>query len=476
MAEAKVGGTWRTIRLPYARVSGTWRPCKQMYTKVGGVWKIVFDITAADPFDGSGSLSGALTPGYAPWETISGTWTKSGGQVSASDALDRVAALETGSQNIEVEIDRATPATGGTGIAFWIQDQSNWWGVRAYTEEYFVPFTNFTFYPFNCTDSFRTRTTNTVPGNANPVNYVSCYYVATQGAVFSSTNRVNSDAQTRTCTCSGASNANCQVNFGSTLTCVLSCTSNFTWSSPSANNPCNRTPDNRSFGTRTVCGPACGNCAPTTSFCAPSQSFIGNTPNCPSPTTFNVSGSFAGSNTPGCTCSYPTNYTNTANFNPPTSNPATCSCSDTQNSTSNYLSFISTSLTVPTCSNTQPCSSNNVTSYTLRTCSPCNSGCTTSFSGANAAYFKRGQIIRKSAGTLNVITNQDFGDVGNVYAYTSGNVINFRQYSSTGRGGTASNLVSYDAGAVTKGTKHGILVTAVPYTQTFSISRFKANL
>jgi hypothetical protein len=140
------------------------------------------------------------------------------------------------------------------------------------------------------------------------------------------------------------------------------------------------------------------------------------------------------------------------------------------------LSFISTNISAPACSNTLPCSSNNVTSYNTRSCSPCVSGCTTSFSGANAAYFKRGQIVRKSSGTFSVITNQDFGDVGNLYAYTSGNNIGFRQYSGTGRSGTASNLVTYDAGAVTKGVKHGILVTAVPYTQSFSISRFKANL
>lgn len=145
MANAKVGGTWRTVKLPYARVSGQWKPCKQMYAKVGGVWKITFDITAADPFDGTGSLDGQLTPGYAPWEVISGTWTESGGNVSSSDTSDRVAALETGLTDVEVEIDRTTAATGGDGVAFWIQDQSNWWGVRAYTEEYFVPFTNFTY-------------------------------------------------------------------------------------------------------------------------------------------------------------------------------------------------------------------------------------------------------------------------------------------------------------------------------------------
>lgn len=573
MANAKVGGTWRTVKLPYARVSGQWKPCKQMYAKVGGVWKITFDITAADPFDGTGSLDGQLTPGYAPWEVISGTWTESGGNVSSSDTSDRVAALETGLTDVEVEIDRTTAATGGDGVAFWIQDQSNWWGVRAYTEEYFVPFTNFTYYPFNCTDSFRTRNitqnpsvpgtaipgtnniaspgnvvtpgnvsafgtcTNTtgctgtccftpvpstpVPGSNNIVNsgtFVSCNYSLSYFSMITNRNTFLATISTRTCSCSGNSNSNCSLSFGSGgNNCINGCgPTNYPGPSPF---PCNRNPDNRSFATRisgcgSGCGPACGpicgaspspsnvnsifqlfcpnassynnfsfnnaNCSCAYGVSATKANFTNNPPNYNAPNNNPASNNAPRFNNPP---SFNTPTNNVPNYNPPNNNtptPASCTCTDGPITNSNYLSFISSNVSFPVCANNIPCSSTQPTGTLYsRSCVACPVGspsCITSFSGANAAYYKRGQIIRKSGGTLNVITNQDFGDVGNVYAYTSGNTIGFRQYSATGRAGTSSNLVTYDAGPINKGTKHGIIVTAVPYTQSYSISRFKVNV
>lgn len=470
MPDAKVGGVWRTIKLPYARVSGTWRPCKQIYSKVGGVWKIVFDLTTADTFDGSGSLGGSLTPGNVVWQSINGSFTRSSGNAVADSASERIAAIETGTENVEVEIDRPVAATGGTGVAFWIQDQLNWWGVRAYTEEYFVPFTNFTYYPWTCTNTNKTRTVNTVPSSYFAGNYVSCYYVATQSfaSVTSSTNRFTSTEVCRTCSCNGNLNSNC--SFGGLFPGGSFCPASGACSTTNYANSSCTVNTKGTFCRVSSCGSACGNCTPTSSFCVPAGSFIGNSPNCPSPTAFTATSG-------QCTCSYPTNYANFPNFTGATFTPASCSCSDTAGSSSNFLSFTDSPINAPACSNTQPCSTNNPTTFFFtRTCAPCTSGCTTSFSGANAAYFKRGQIVRKSSGTFSVITNQDFGDVGNLYAYTSGNTIGFRQYSGEGRTGSASNVVTYDAGAATKGTKHGILVTSVPYTQSFSISRFKANL
>lgn len=468
MANAKVGGTWRTIRLPYTRISGTWRPCKQVYAKVGGVWKIVFDITQDETFDGSGSLSGALTPGYAPWEVLSGTWTKSGGSVSASDASSRSAALLTGTENVEVEIDRPTVASGGDGVAFWIQDQSNWWGVRAYTEQYYVPFTNYTFYPYNCTDTYTYRAVTLVPGNTNTGNIAGYNWTSSQpfANVTANSNRYNSTETCRTCSCTGTLNSNC--SFGGLFAGPTTCP--FTGACATVANYANATCTVNTKGTFcrvSSCGGVCGSCTPTSSYCPTGSSFYGSNVTCP-PT---GSGSLSSGQ---CTCTYPTYYSCTAYFNAGTTNPATCSCSDTFQSSSNYVSFVSTNQAAPTCPSTSPCGSSFY--YTSRTCSPCSSGCTFSYSGANVAYYKRGQIIRQNAGSLSVITNQDFGDVGNLYAYTSGNVIGFRQYSAAGKTGTVGNLVTYDAGAVTKGSKHGIIVTAVPYTQSYSISRFKVTI
>jgi hypothetical protein len=470
MAQVKVGGAWRTVSVPYTRIAGTWRPCKQIYTKVGGVWKIAFDITLADEFSTAGDLSTSLTPGYAPWQVLSGTWTKASGEVNANDSANRIAALDVGTENVEVEIDRSSPATGGTGVAFWIQDQSNWWGVRAYTEEYFVPFSFNVFYAFTCTDTYFNRNFTYNPPGSIPGNYVSCYYVATQSnnTRTANTNRFTSANIQRTCSCSGNTNGNCSFSF--TRLSFSTCPSGGACSTNAYpnQNPC--TLNNRGIETRTdQCpGAACGNCTPVSSFCVPANSFIGNSTNCPSPTVFTAS-------SPQCTCFYPTNYANFPNFNSPTPVPASCSCTDSFSFSSTFNTNTSTNFSAPSCSPFPPCLS--PFSFSTRSCSPCTSGCTQTVNGANAAYFKRGQIIRRNAGgSIAVITNQDFGDVGNLYAYTSGNVIGFRQYSSTGRGGSASNLVTYDAGSVPKGTRHGILVTAVPYTQTFSISRFKVNV
>ena len=469
MANAKVGGVWRTVKLPSARVAGSWRPCKQIYAKVAGEWKIVFDLTAADPFDGSGNLTGSLTPGYVPWEGINGSFTRSSGNAVADSASERIAAIETGTENIEVEIDRPVAASGGTGVAFWIQDQLNWWGVRAYTEEYFVPFTNFTYYPITCTNTSISRTANTVPASFTPGNYVSCYYVATQSfaSVTSQSNRFTSQQVCRTCTCNGNLNSNC--SFGGLFPGNNFCPASGACATTSYPNSSCTVNTKGTFCRVSSCGSRCGNCTPTSSFCFSASPFIGNSANCPSPTAFTLSSG-------QCTCSYPTTYSNTPNFNAGTFTPASCSCSDTVVGGNTFLSFANSPINAPACSNTQPCSSNNPTFFFTRTCAPCNSGCTTSFSGANAAYFKRGQVVRKVSGTFSVMSNQDFGDVGNLYAYTSGNTIGFRQYSGEGRTGSASNLSTFDAGGAAKGTKHGILVTAVPYTQSFSISRFKANL
>lgn len=574
MANAKIGGTWRTVKLPYARVSGTWRPCKQMYAKVNGVWKIVFDLTEPDPFDGSGLLSDALTPGYVPWEVVSGTWTKSGGNVSSSDASDRVAAVETGLENIEVEIDRTTAATGGDGVAFWIQDQSNWWGVRAYTEEYFVPFsgTNYTYYPRSCIGTYSTRNVNTNPSVYSPGNLLSpgtstgdgtpiagtnfqnpgnskndgtlktsgtctattgctgtccfnavsgtfknCYWTQSQPTNASNTNRYTSVFLCRTCSCSGSLNNNCTSNFapgGSNCPTDGACAT--------TNYPTTCTVNNKGNVCRvSSCGAACGTCTTSGNCLAGNNTATGNNlVGCPAPSgPFFIVGN-------QCTCTYNVNYSNTItnnqptnnpptfnnpptnnpptnnsptnnppnnnpptnnppNNNPPTFTPASCTCSDSGFANFPYLTnigFNDSNISLPGCSNTQPCTTNNPTGTLYsRTCVPCSvntASCTTAFffSGANAAYYKRGQIVRKSGGTLNVITSQDFGDVGNLYVYTSGNNINFRQYSSAGRAGTASNLVTYDAGNVQKQTKHGILVTAVPYTQSYSISRFKVTI
>ena len=455
MGSIKVNSAWSTIKLPYARVSGTWRPCKQIYIKVGGIWKIAFDLNEADPFDGTGSLSGQLTPGYVPWEVLSGTWTEGSGNVSAS-AVNSVAAIQAGTASGEWEIDTASTTTGGPAVGFWIDDQSNWWGVRYYTEQYTYPIPgNSFFYNHNVTTTFNTRPA----GTTNPAAFSSCSYSISYSKFITSNNYINTRTGSRTCSCNTANNANCSTtssNFADS--CGTSC-------SPLSYPTC--TNNNKGGQTSRSCtSPGCAACS--TAPCSVCPSFAsGSYFTAPCPASFLMTVSYNSFTGCVCGCTALQNYT-TVN------NAISYNCPTVTSSSSNSSTFACPgSGSLPTCSTT---TNNNLVYSTTYSCTP-----SSTFAGTNAttfgtAIYKRGQLVKSNAGVVNIIANQDFGDVGNLYAKTYGNSVDFKQYSTSGRGGAASTTVTYAAPAGTKGTKHGIIITAVPYTQTYNIGRFKATL
>lgn len=429
MNSAKVGGTWRTIKLPYARISGNWRPIKQIYTKVGGVWKIAFDLNAADPFDGTGTI--VKTPGNVLWEQVSGSWTKSGGNVSGS-TTSAVAAIETGTFDGEFEIDTASTTTGGPGVGFWITDQQTWWGVRYYTEQFFftTPGTPF-YYPYNCTYYFASRPAGNVnPGNAGTP--------ATGGSV--TCGQYFEDYRET-------------LNFGTAPCPVTSCPT------------CNLD----SYNTFTLSGIA------NPSFNTCQQQY---------PLVLGSYGSFNITPTCRCICGTRTQY-NTNAVTPgspavPGNNP-TYNCPSIVYATGSnaYTNEASFSNTLPACDFTN---SLNAFSSTLAgafcTANPFGVGPSAGVNNPTTVpgVYKRGQLVRRSSGAFSVVNNQDFGNVGNLYARTYGNSVDFRQYSGAGRTGSASSVVTYNTGGGSRGTKHGMIVTAVPFTQTYNIGRFKANI
>jgi len=67
-AQAKIGGTWKSINDAYTKVSGTWKKITAGYVKVGGAWKALFNSgiefteTAAGFGDAQGGSSSG-TPG-----------------------------------------------------------------------------------------------------------------------------------------------------------------------------------------------------------------------------------------------------------------------------------------------------------------------------------------------------------------------------------------------------------------------------
>jgi hypothetical protein len=380
-----------------ARIDGQWSPCKQIYSKVDGEWKIVYDLTLEDDFDGSGNLE--ITPGSVPWEQISGTWTKGGGNVSTGSQVNVVAAIETGTPDIEIEIDTASTSQGGPGVAFWIQDQLTWWGVRFYTEQF----------------------TSSTPGS------VFAYFVNCTGVPYVRFGGNIRTAQLYTCTVFESRSRG--VNGGCPVTSCPTCV-NVIYSVLSNSNTCG----NVTLGNNTVFNnflTANCNC-----FCnrsvsvGPPTNFVAATYNCGNVSTFSPTSTFT--------------------FSPIAPVPlAPCDTSVANNSSvgAEY-----------SC----------ISQYTVISSNP-----PTFFTGVH----KRGQLVRSFQGSVATIKSQDFGDTGNIYVKTYGNVVDFRQYSAARKQGNASGVISFDAGGnFPKTTKHGMVITSVPFAQNYSISRFKVNL
>lgn len=441
MNKIRIGGTWKDISVPSARVNGSWRPCKQIWVKVDGVWKISFDMTEPDPFDGSGSLQ--KTPGNVPWQQLSGTWTLESGVVTSSDSSNRVAAIDAGTPDITINIDASDVNKAGEGVAFWIEDQLNWWGLKTFYNYFSFSVPNNSFYNHFCNVNVENQTLNNSTKLA-AIGWSSNVSFSTTGY-----NYISRSYLQRTCSCT---NGTVTVGQSQNATdCVSSCTGN-------------------NF-------PACG--------------FA----NCGVQSKFNCGGGCASGSCPssyGNTFQVNSFHTCEQNVACPTSGGATTNFSSGAANCSQYL-YVTYSCGYQTCAS---CAYSPSYSFSSRYFSAqtgnknCtgSSGTTTVYSyscspesvqlppSTSFVYQTQLQLVRSQSGSVNVIDSQSYGNMGNVYASTSGNSITARAYSSTGQAGTLYGPWTYDAGNVNKGTKHGILMSSVPYQQTFSISRFKADL
>lgn len=443
MNKIKVGNTWRNISVPSARVNGAWRPCKQMWVKAGGTWRITFDLTEPDPFDGTGPLE--QTPGNVPWEQLSGTWTKSSGLVTASDASNRVAAVDAGTTDITINVDADDVNKSGQGVAFWIQDQLNWWGLKTFYN-YFSFSTPSSPYNHRCDFVWEYQTLNnfTKVGNL----YTSTNTTATNTTGY---NYIENRFLTRFCSCN---NGTVTVPATTSTSCASSC-SGFSFPSCSKSS-CGS--QNQRFCAGACASGTCPTLGGVNSF-IPGTCFSG-TSTCP--TQLNFTTNYTGNLGSRCSASRQSNYS--CNF----LTCPTCTYSPWFTSTSRYY-FVVNSTTNKNCSS----GPTSFTTVNTQNCYPESAPAppTTTF-----VYQTQLQLIRSNAGSVNVIGSQSYSNMGNVYAATSGNTVTARAYSSTGQSGTLYGPWSYDAGNVPKGNKHGILISSVPYQQTFSISRFKADL
>lgn len=445
MNKIKVGNTWRNISVPSARVNGSWRPCKQIWVKSGGVWRRTFDMTEPDPFDGSGTLE--KTPGNVPWQQLSGTWTKGSGVVTASDNSNRVAAVDTGTTDVVINIDADDANKSGEGIAFWIQDQLNWWGLKSFYNFFSFTQPSNQFYNHFCngTVEYQTLTANTRVATFN-------YTVTYNPSVLTGYNYVTNRDVRRFCCCT---NATITVNaFQVNDNCAGSCS--FVDFPACTKNQCGT--QNRKFCSNTNC-PTSGTC-----------------PNYPAFTFFN--GPFTCTNAPySCPPSLSSFNTFTGNIGTNCTAYAnlTYSCTNQTCNTCTYSPwftfsgrYFSGQTGNKNC--TGPVGTNSVYSWS------CTPDSVRLPPNTVNVYQTDLQLIRSQAGSVNVINSQSYGNMGNVYVATSGDTITARAYSSTGQSGTLYGPWVYNAGTVPKGNRHGILISSVPYQQTYSISRFEADL
>lgn len=77
------------------------------------------------------TTSGSL--GIASWLATRGVWYANGsqGQSDTSASSYPLASVQMGKSDIQIDLDVNT--SGGAGIAFWVTDSQNWWGLFPYT-------------------------------------------------------------------------------------------------------------------------------------------------------------------------------------------------------------------------------------------------------------------------------------------------------------------------------------------------------
>jgi hypothetical protein len=177
----KVSGAYRTIAAPYAKVSGTWRAVSVAYVKVEGTWRQWYAANITDNFDRSDASSlGTVSNGVTSWENVTGTWEVVSNRAQASTGTYPVAKVNNplGSADYELKLD--TPSGNGSGLAFWVTNTNNWYGVTTETSSstsYSCP-SGGTLSGTTCTVSSNYTATATTVNCGNYYSY-DCSYPAT---------------------------------------------------------------------------------------------------------------------------------------------------------------------------------------------------------------------------------------------------------------------------------------------------------
>jgi hypothetical protein len=86
-----------------------------------------------DTFNRTTSGSLGTSSGGGVWVALRGIWFANGTKGTSTDAANTypIAGYNLGTANATVNLDVDT--AGGTGIAFWVTDSANWWGIFPFT-------------------------------------------------------------------------------------------------------------------------------------------------------------------------------------------------------------------------------------------------------------------------------------------------------------------------------------------------------
>jgi hypothetical protein len=130
----KVGGSWKQVSSAFVKVSGSWRPIVTGWVKIGGTWRQFFQGIIADLFNRANTTTGLGTTDTGnSWLATRGNWYIQSNKAKNNDLASTypIASVvsPTASPTISLDVD----TSGGAGIAFWVTDSQNWWGLFPYT-------------------------------------------------------------------------------------------------------------------------------------------------------------------------------------------------------------------------------------------------------------------------------------------------------------------------------------------------------
>lgn len=104
--------------------------------------------------DNGSSLAGSTSPSNK-WLNLRGVWGISGNKASSATAASSypLATIKTGAKNARVKITNGTSGSCGYGVAFWVTDPNNWYGLVSDRTNYQSTYT-YT-YTYECSYSYQ---------------------------------------------------------------------------------------------------------------------------------------------------------------------------------------------------------------------------------------------------------------------------------------------------------------------------------